>query len=245
MEDSAVPAKSQSLNETLQRHESLLGRPFRRVDQGLDPDDIVEYLEMVGGSSEAAFERLEQFSAVQAAAGRLTDWIAQAKQMAEDARAQTEAEARAEAARMVDEAARQAEEIRGQAEAQALSDVARIMDEADQMARQLAAEIKEKTQSEARSQAALLVEEAGEKALSMLEETAVDCLKPMVETKWTLVSLIDEVLERSKTSVAGRIQDTLERVQRAKEDHQAEEASCAQVSSSEVDESPGTNDGES
>jgi hypothetical protein len=239
MEDNAMPTKSQSLSEVLQRHEALLGRPFRRVDQGLDPDDIVDYLETVGGSSEAAFERLEQFSAVQAAAERLTDWIAQAKQMAEDARAQTEAEARAEAARMVDEAARQAEEARKQAEAQALSDVARIVDEADLMARQLATEIKEQAETEARSEAASIVEEAGEKAVSMLEETAVDCLKSTEETKLSLVSLIDEVLEKSKTNIATRIQDTRDKVRQAAQDHQTGKASDGRVPSPEAGESPG------
>ena len=46
----------------------LLGREFRTVEKGLDPNEVIEFLKVTTGSSEDAFRRLEQFSALQAAA---------------------------------------------------------------------------------------------------------------------------------------------------------------------------------
>lgn len=224
-----MPTRSESQSDVLQKHESMLGRPFRRVDQGLDPDDVADYLETVAGSSEAAFQRLEQFSAVRTAAERATEWIAQAKQMAEYARQQTEAEAKAEAARIVESAGREAAEARKRVEEQAKADADRTREEAGQEG----TEIRERARDEAHAEAARIVAQAGQTAVSMLEDTAVECLKSTEEAKLSLVALIDEALESSKASIATRIQDTRDRVQQAERDHRKGRTSGPQGASEE------------
>jgi len=86
----------------------LLGREFRTAEKGLDPNEVIEFLKAVTGSSEDAFQRLEQFSALQAAAKTMEESISQARRLAEYARKQAESEAQQKKTQAVEEAGQQA-----------------------------------------------------------------------------------------------------------------------------------------
>lgn len=71
----------------------VLGREFSLVREGLDPNEVVDFLEAVAGSSEAAFRRLEQFSAFQTFARSMGDSIGEARALADHAKSQVRVEA--------------------------------------------------------------------------------------------------------------------------------------------------------
>ncbi len=77
-------------------YKELLGRKFHIVPNGLDPNEVTEYLMSEAGSSDTVFKQLEQFSALQEATKTIDEAIKQAKEMAEHAKvkARTEAEQR-------------------------------------------------------------------------------------------------------------------------------------------------------
>jgi vacuolar-type H+-ATPase subunit E/Vma4 len=85
-----------------------LGKEFRIVEKGLDPEEVMEFLQETTGSSDDVFQRLEQFSALQAAARTMEESIAQARRLAEYAKKQAETEARQKKAQAAEEAERQA-----------------------------------------------------------------------------------------------------------------------------------------
>ncbi|UCB43106.1 MAG: hypothetical protein JSV77_00200 [Dehalococcoidales bacterium] len=87
----------------------IMGREFRIIDNGLDPDEVTEFLKAATGSSDDAFQRLEQFSALQAVARTMEESIEQAKRLAENAKRQAEVEAQQEKDRTVTEARQQAQ----------------------------------------------------------------------------------------------------------------------------------------
>ena len=76
----------------MSNYRELLGRRFRIVENGLDPDEVTEYLMKEIGSSETTFEHLEQFSALEEATKTIDDAIKQAKEMAEHAKTRAKAE---------------------------------------------------------------------------------------------------------------------------------------------------------
>jgi hypothetical protein len=86
----------------------LLGREFRTVEKGIDPNEVIEFLKIATGSSEDAFTRLEQFTSLQAAAKTMEESISQARRLAEYARKQAESEARQKKTQAAEEAGRQA-----------------------------------------------------------------------------------------------------------------------------------------
>jgi len=89
----------------------MLKREFRVVKSGLDPDDVLAYIETIAGSSEAALKRLEQFSSLQKLSLSMEAMVAEANQLAEHIRAQTRLEAEAEKHQIIEEAKHQAEEM--------------------------------------------------------------------------------------------------------------------------------------
>ena len=109
--DSADESKLQEVAE--QGYVELFGKEFHIVQNGLDPEEVVDYLQNASGSSDAAFKQLEQFSAIQVIAKTMEESVAQAKRLAENARAQAEAEAQHEKARIIEDAKRQAAETVG------------------------------------------------------------------------------------------------------------------------------------
>ncbi|HUV44487.1 MAG TPA: hypothetical protein VMW13_06620 [Dehalococcoidales bacterium] len=106
--DSTDESKPQEVAE--QGHVELFGREFRIVQNGLDPDEVVDYLQNASDTSNATFKHLEQFSAIQAVAKTMEESVAQAKRLAETAREQAEDEAQQEKARVIEDAKRQAAE---------------------------------------------------------------------------------------------------------------------------------------
>ena len=76
----------------MSNYRELLGRRFRIVENGLDPDEVTEYLMKEIGSSETTFEHLEQFSALEEATKTIDDAIKQARELAEHAKVRAKAE---------------------------------------------------------------------------------------------------------------------------------------------------------
>ena len=87
----------------------IMGKEFRTINNGLDPDEVIEFLKAATGSSEDAFQRLERFSALQEAAKAMDESISQAKKIAEYAKKQAESEAQQERDRVLGEAKEQAQ----------------------------------------------------------------------------------------------------------------------------------------
>ncbi|UCB43107.1 MAG: hypothetical protein JSV77_00205 [Dehalococcoidales bacterium] len=114
-------AESKSAGAAEQSYVELLGRAFRIVEKGLDPDEVASFLQATAGSSDDAFQRLEQFSALQAAAKTMEDSITQARHLAEYAKKQAETEARQKRAQATEEAERQATTIIDQAKESCIS----------------------------------------------------------------------------------------------------------------------------
>jgi len=104
--DSQGESKSLGVKES--SYMELLNREFRTVEKGLDPDEVIEFLKTLTGSSEDAFDRLEQFSALQAAAKTMEESISQARRLSESARKQAEAEAQQKKTQAAEEAGQQA-----------------------------------------------------------------------------------------------------------------------------------------
>jgi len=99
----------------MSNYRELLGRRFRIVENGLDPDEVTEYLMKEIGSSETTFQHLEQFSALEEAAKTIDDAIKQAKELAEHAKTRAKAEVAQQRAQAIEEAKMQAAEIIEQA----------------------------------------------------------------------------------------------------------------------------------
>jgi len=89
----------------------LLGREFRVVKKGLDPDEVMAYLETIAGSSEAALKRLENFSSLQKLSGSMEAVIAETSQLAEQIKVQAKLEAETEKHQVIEKAKRQIEEM--------------------------------------------------------------------------------------------------------------------------------------
>ena len=83
----------ESPKELRRKHIEMLGREFSIVKDGLDPKEVMEFLEASTGSSEDAFRHLEQFSAFQAVARTMEESIAEARHLAEQAKAKAKLEA--------------------------------------------------------------------------------------------------------------------------------------------------------
>ncbi len=85
----------------------LLDREFRTVKHGLDPYEVLAFLETIAGSSEAALKRLEHFSNVQRMSQSMEAMIAETKQLVEHTKTQAKIEAAREKSQATEEAKRQ------------------------------------------------------------------------------------------------------------------------------------------
>ena len=99
----------------MSNYRELLGRRFRIVENGLDPDEVTEYLMKEIGSSDSTFQHLEQFSALEQATKTIDDAIQQARELAEHAKVQAKAEVAQQRAQAIKEAKMEAAEIIEQA----------------------------------------------------------------------------------------------------------------------------------
>jgi len=104
-------ATEESPKEVRRKHIELLGKEFRIVRDGLDPQEVADFLETSVGSSEAAFKHLEQFSAFQSVAKTMEESIREAKYLADQAKAKARLEADRERARAVAEVQQQSSAI--------------------------------------------------------------------------------------------------------------------------------------
>ncbi|HEY31931.1 MAG TPA: hypothetical protein G4O10_02355 [Dehalococcoidia bacterium] len=92
-------------------YKELLGKKFQVVQNGLDPNEVTEYLMREVGSSDTVFRQLEQFSALQAATKTIDDAIKQARDLAEHAKVKATAEAEQRKAQAVEEGKKLAAKI--------------------------------------------------------------------------------------------------------------------------------------
>lgn len=93
----------------------IMGKEFRTIDNGLDPNEVAEFLKTAVGSSEDSFKQLEQFSALQVATKAMDESISQARRLAEAAKKQAEVEAQQQGERTLEEARERAQEMVDQA----------------------------------------------------------------------------------------------------------------------------------
>ena len=84
-------------------YKEMLGRKFHIVQNGLDANEVTEYLEGEVGSSDGVFRQLEQFAALQAAAKTIDDAIKQARDLAEYAKVKATEEAERRKAQAIED----------------------------------------------------------------------------------------------------------------------------------------------
>ena len=84
-------------------YKEMLGEKFHIVQNGLDPDEVTEYLKREAGSSESVFKQLEQFASLQSAAKTIDDAIKQAKNLAEHAKVKAAEEAESRRAQAIED----------------------------------------------------------------------------------------------------------------------------------------------
>ena len=102
-------------------YKEMLGKKFHIVPNGLDPNEVNEYLLGEAGSSDSVFKQLEQFSALKAATKTIDDAIKQARELAEHAKVKANAEAEQKKAQAVEEAKQLAAKIINEAGTSVLS----------------------------------------------------------------------------------------------------------------------------
>ncbi len=93
------------------RIKELLSRGFRLVENGLDPDEVMGFLELALGSNEIVLKRLEYITALEQRSKILKAMIAETSLLVEGMKKQAQVEAEVEAARIINEAQRKAKEI--------------------------------------------------------------------------------------------------------------------------------------
>lgn len=74
-------------------YKEMLGKKFHIVQNGLDPDEVTEYLTKDTGSSDTVFQKLEQFPTLENMANTIEDAIKRARELAERAKAKAQEEA--------------------------------------------------------------------------------------------------------------------------------------------------------
>jgi len=89
----------------------LLGREFRTVNNGLDPDEVMTFLETAVGSSEATVKRLEHMVSLHRLSQTMERMVEETRQFSDDIKEIAKQEAEAEKAEILEEAQRRAEEM--------------------------------------------------------------------------------------------------------------------------------------
>ena len=85
-------------------------REFRTVRNGLDPDQVMHFMEAVVGSTETALKRMEHLAALQKSTHDIEIMITEARLLSERIKAQSEKDGQAEKERIIAEGRRQAAE---------------------------------------------------------------------------------------------------------------------------------------
>ena len=89
----------------------LLGREFRTVNNGLDPEEVMTFLETAVGSSEATVKRLEHMVSLHRLSQTMERMVEETRQFSDDIKEIAKQEAEAEKAEILEEAQRRAEEM--------------------------------------------------------------------------------------------------------------------------------------
>jgi len=151
----------------------IMGKEFRTIHNGIDPNEVIEFLKTVVGSSEDSLKRLEQFSTIKVATKAIDESIAQARQIVEFAKQQAEAEAKQESERTLQEAKEQAQKMvestKQQAEAEAKQESERTLQEAKEQAQKMVESAKQQAEAEAKQESERTLQEAKEQAQKMVE----------------------------------------------------------------------------
>ena len=116
----AVPKQQKEVRRQVVK---LLGREFRVVKHGLDPYEVLAFLETIAGSSEAVLKRLEHFSNVQRMSNAMEAMIAETKQLVEHTKAQAKLEAERDKSQANEEAKRQIGEMLDQAKKSCIASI--------------------------------------------------------------------------------------------------------------------------
>jgi len=154
----------------------IMGKEFRTIRNGIDPNEVIEFLKTVVGSSGDSFKRLEQFSTIKVATKAIDESIAQARQIAEFATQQAEAEAKQESERTLREAKEQAQKMVESAKQQA--------------------------EAEAKQESERTLREAKEQAQKMVDETKNNCDVLIDDVRTVLTDAINRAREKANRTVA-------------------------------------------
>lgn len=101
-----------NLEKTKQgRVKEVLGREFRVVKNGLDPVEVMSFLEEVAGSSDVVLRRLEHFASLRRLSETMEVMSEETRQMAGHIKEQARKEAEVERAQIIKETKRKAEEM--------------------------------------------------------------------------------------------------------------------------------------
>jgi hypothetical protein len=98
----------------------FINREFRTVKNGLDPDQVIHFMESVLGSTEAALKRMEHLAALQKSTQDMELMITEARLLSERIKAQSEMDGRTEKEKIIAEGRRQAAEAVEKGERQSL-----------------------------------------------------------------------------------------------------------------------------
>jgi len=123
----------------------LLGREFRIVKNGLDPEEVLAFLEIFTGSSEAALKRLELALSSKKLVQSIETMVENTRRVSEYIKEEARKEAEAEKAKIVREVRREAEEMVVQAKkswSAAIEGANSVLSEAQRRAEEMLAQTK-------------------------------------------------------------------------------------------------------
>ena len=171
-------------NKVIQRQiKELLGREFRVVQNGLDPAEVMAFLESVAGSSEVGLRRLENFASLRGLSTTLEGMIDETRQVSDRIKEQANQEAEAEKTRIIEEAKRETEEMTEQTKKNCTALVEAtnsVLSEAKRKTEEMVEHTKKSCVDLIEATDSVLVE-AATKAKQM-EEMAFQKVKEMVDT---------------------------------------------------------------
>jgi len=104
-------AKTTAVTNEQRRVMELLGQEFHLVDKGLDPAEVMAFLESLTGSTDAILKRLENFASMTRLSATIENALEEAHQACNQIKERAVKEAEAEKSRLIEEAKRKAEEV--------------------------------------------------------------------------------------------------------------------------------------
>ena len=189
----------------------IMGKEFHTIRNGLDPDEVIEFLKTVVGSSGDSFKRLEQFSTIKVATKAIDESIAQARQIAEFATQQAEAEAKQQSERTLREAKEQAQKMvesaKQQAEAEAKQQSERTLREAKEQAQKMVEFATQQAEAEVKQQSERTLREAKEQAQKIVDQTKNNCDILIDDVRTVLMDAINRARDKANGTVVSNPAD--------------------------------------